>query len=111
MDFPTRLNELREEKDMPQARLAEMLNLKASAISKYEKGLTQPSISTLIKLAELFKVSTDYLIGISSLRNPYAQEKLAPKEAEIISRYRMLTHENKIRMDERLSAMLDHQRP
>jgi transcriptional regulator with XRE-family HTH domain len=110
MDFSTRLYELREATDMKQSELAEKLNLKPSAISKYEKNLTQPSLSTVIKIADIFKVSVDYLLGISSVKNPYTQEKFTPKEAEIITRYRKLTAENKIRMDERMSAMLDSQR-
>jgi transcriptional regulator with XRE-family HTH domain len=110
MDFSTRLNELREDADMTQGELAEMLNLKPSAVSKYEKSATQPSISTIVKMAEIFKVSVDYLLGVSSIANPYTQENFTPKEAEIITRYRKLTAENKIRVDERISAMLDNQR-
>ena len=44
MEFSVRLKELRVDNDMSQTELAEKLNLKASAISKYEKGITQPSI-------------------------------------------------------------------
>ena len=47
MEFSVRLKELRVDNDMSQTELAEKLNLKASAISKYEKGITQPSIDTL----------------------------------------------------------------
>jgi transcriptional regulator with XRE-family HTH domain len=110
MKFSNRLHELREDTDMKQSELAEKLDLKPSAISKYEKGSTQPSIPTIIRIADIFKVSADYLLGISSIKNPYTQEKITPKEAEIITRYRKLTAENKIRIDERISAMLDGQR-
>ena len=54
MEFSVRLKELRVDNDMSQTELAEKLNLKASAISKYEKGITQPSIDTLKNLAEIF---------------------------------------------------------
>jgi len=104
------LCDLRESADMKQNELAEKLNLKPSAISKYEKGHTQPNIATLMMIAEIFKVSIDYLLGASSAKNPYTQENFAPKEIEIITRYRKLTDENKIRIDERMSAMLDSQR-
>jgi transcriptional regulator with XRE-family HTH domain len=110
MDFKTRLNELLDEIDMKQSKLADILNLKSSAISKYKIGLTQPSIITLIKMADVFKVSVDYLLGLSSIKNPYAKEAFSPKEAEIIARYRRLIKENQIRVDERISAMLDGQR-
>ena len=90
--------------------MAEILNLKASAISKYEKSITQPSIATLIKMADIFKVSVDYLLGLSSVKNPYKQDRITPKEAEIIVRYRKLNKENKIRVDEQISAVLESQR-
>ena len=109
MDFSTRLSELREDSDMTQGDLAETLNLKPSAISKYEKGRTQPSIPTIIKIAGIFKTSIDYLFGISNVKNPYIQEHFTTEENEIIMQYRQLTKENKIRIDERISAMLDVQ--
>lgn len=110
MDFQIRLCNLREEKNMKQNELAEQLNLKSSAISKYEKGLTQPSIPTLVKMAEIFECSVDYLLGLSSIKNPYSPDSFTPKEAEIIAKYRKLTKENKIRIDERIGAMIDGQR-
>ena len=110
MDFQTRLCDLREEKNLKQKELASKLNLKASAISKYEQGLTQPSLATIIKMAEIFGVSVDYLLGLSSIRNPYTQANFTPKEAEIITKYRKLNRENQIRIDERISSMLDLQK-
>ena len=109
MDLKTILYDLRVDTDMSQKDLAAMLNLKSSAISKYEKGLTQPNLSTLIKIAEIFHVSVDYLLGLSSIKNPYSSDKFTPKEAEIITKYRKLTKENQIRIDERIGAMIDGQ--
>ena len=110
MKFANRLSELREDNDVKQSDLAKMLSLKPSAISKYETGLTQPNLSTIIKIAEIFNVSVDYLLGVSSVKNPYTKENFTPMECEIITRYRKLNKENKIRVDERISAMLDGQR-
>lgn len=109
MDFVKRLIDLREEKNMKQKDLADILTLKQSAVSKYEKGLSQPPIATLIKIAEYFEVSVDYLLGLSSVKNPYSADKFTPKEAEIIAKYRKLTKENQIRIDERIGAMIDGQ--
>ena len=110
MDFKARLYELRENADLKQTELAKKVSLKSSAISKYEKGLTQPSMGMLIKFAEIFNVSIDYLLGLSSIKNPYTAEKFTPKEADVILRFRRLTKENQIRVDERISAMLDGQK-
>ena len=110
MDFAKRLYELRETANLKQTELAEKVALRSSAISKYEKGLTQPSMDTLIKFAELFHVSTDYLLGISSIPNPYTTENFTPKEADIILRFRRLSKENQIRIDERINTRLDNQK-
>ncbi len=107
MNFPLRLKELRQDKDMQQTKLAELLNLKSSAISKYEKGLTQPSIDTLIRLSKIFGVTVDYLIGASDEKNPYEGLQLTPDEAEFVFNLRMLNYENRIRIDERMKTMID----
>ena len=110
MDFMTRLYELRENANLKQTELAQKVALKSSAISKYERGLTQPSIDTLIKFTEIFNVTTDYLLGLSSIPNPYTTEKLTPKEADMVLRFRHLAKENQIRIDERINTMLDNQK-
>ena len=107
MEFSVRLKELRVDNDMSQTELAEKLNLKASAISKYEKGITQPSIDTLKSLAEIFSVTVDYLIGMSDIKNPYSNSQITPNEADLIEHFRQLTYENKIRIDERIKTMAD----
>lgn len=66
-------------------------------------------LDTLIKLSEIFSVSVDYLLGVSDIPNPYTAENYLPKEADIVSKYRRLTKENQIRIDERISALLDSQ--
>lgn len=109
MKFAERLKELRLEKEMQQTELAEMLNLRSSAISKYEKGITQPSIETLIKLSEIFEVTIDYLVGVSNEKNPYKNMNLTPAEANLIDRFRSLNYENKIRIDERINHLFELQ--
>lgn len=108
MEFSERLLQLREKFDLKQVELADKINLKSSAVSKYEKGLTQPNIDTLIKLAEIFSVSVDYLVGISDISNPYTSENFTPKEANLILKFRKLSKENQIRIDERISTMIDN---
>lgn len=61
--FPERLRELREEKEWTQQELGAKLNLTNTTINRYENGYRQPDPETLNKLAEIFGVSTDYLLG------------------------------------------------
>ncbi|WMC94364.1 helix-turn-helix domain-containing protein [Kineothrix sp. MB12-C1] len=66
--FGVRLRQLRKEKNMTQKMLAERLGLATSAICSYEAGTRYPSYEVLIKIAGIFKVSTDYLLGIQKGR-------------------------------------------
>ena len=58
-----RLREIRQAKGVSQLRLAIELNMSQNTISRYETGEREPGINELIKLADYFGVSVDYLIG------------------------------------------------
>lgn len=64
-----RIKELRIEKGLTQTELGEKVNISNKTISKYEKGSVEPSMTMLAEFAEIFGVSTDYILGISSDRN------------------------------------------
>lgn len=68
-DEMRRIATLRKEIGMNQVELAKYLKLSQQTISKYENGKADPDRDTLIKLSELFKVSTDYIIGNSDKRD------------------------------------------
>ena len=58
-----RLKELRESRGISQVRLSIELNLNQNAISRYETGAREADYATLIKIADYFNVSLDYLLG------------------------------------------------
>ncbi len=58
-----KLRKLRKEKGISQLKLAMDLNMSQNTISRYETGDREPGISDLIKIAEYFDVSIDYLVG------------------------------------------------
>lgn len=64
----TRLKELREKKNLKQEQVAEVFSVNKSAISLYENGMRQPSLDMLIAFAKFYRVSTDYLLGITEAR-------------------------------------------
>lgn len=68
--FGDRIRELRNEKGLTQLELAKLLSLSKSNISKYESGDLEPNVSTFALLSEIFGVSVDYIMGISSVRDP-----------------------------------------
>lgn len=57
-----RIKELRKAKKMTQLKLALELNTSQNTISRYESGEREPSIKDLIKIADFFNVSVDYLL-------------------------------------------------
>ena len=59
-----RIRDLREDRDLTQKQMAEMLNLSQSTYSRYESGVLDIPSSVLISLAKFHKVSVDYLLGI-----------------------------------------------
>jgi transcriptional regulator with XRE-family HTH domain len=65
-----RLKSLRAEKELSQRDLASLLELSPSTIAMYETGQREPDNETLIKIANFFQVSTDYLLGQSDIRSP-----------------------------------------
>lgn len=66
-----RLRDLREDRDLNQQTLADLLNISQTTYSRYESGtLDIPSVS-LIKLAQFYGTSIDYLVGLTENKKPY----------------------------------------
>jgi len=59
------LAELREDKDLTQQQLADLLHISNSTVSAYELGNRVPSADTLVLFARFFGVTTDYLLGLT----------------------------------------------
>lgn len=66
-----RIRNLREDMDLRQSDIAEYLNCSQVAYSYYEIGARDIPTDVLIKLAKYFHCSTDYLLGLSDIKNPY----------------------------------------
>ena len=66
IDFGNTLKTLRLQHNLTQSQLAQKLGVTKSVISAYETGLRMPSYDILIAIAKIFKVTTDYLLGIEN---------------------------------------------
>lgn len=58
-----RLKELREEKELTQEELGKLLSVSRQAVSSYESEDAEPSLNNLVRLADIFDISLDYLLG------------------------------------------------
>ena len=60
-----RIKKLREERKLTQAELARMLGVTRACVNAWEMGISTPSTQSLVQLAQIFDVSTDYILGVS----------------------------------------------
>ena len=79
----SQIKSLREACHITQAQLAKDLDVTRSSVNAWEMGLTMPSLSKLVELAQYFNVSTDYLIGLDTAKALYL-DKLTPQEQNIL---------------------------
>lgn len=68
VDFGNTLKELRQKAGLTQKQLADKMGITASVVSYYELSERNPSPEVLVKLASIFHVTTDFLLGIQ--KNP-----------------------------------------
>ena len=104
-----RLRELRKARHISQVKLAMDMNLSQRAISKYENGIHEPSLTMLKKMAQYFNTSVDYMIGYTDIAAPIdriAQENMTEQEALLLNNFRQLTRENKTKAEGVLLALL-----
>ena len=84
MSVKLRLKELRKSRKITQAAVAEGVNCSAAAYSRYENGTRQPSLDMVLKLADFFGVSLDYLFG----RTPPDSSSLSSYEVDMLTKFR-----------------------
>ena len=70
-DYRERLRGLREDSDLTQAELGQLLNKSQQGYNHIEAGRAELKIDDLIKLCKFYNLSADYLIGLSDKKKPY----------------------------------------
>ena len=68
-----RIRDLREDSDLTQKHIAEYLMCDQSLYSKYERGERELPLKTAVSLAQFYKTSVDYLVGLTDNRRPYSK--------------------------------------
>lgn len=66
-NIKNRIRDLREDKDLRQIDVSKATGIDQKTLSNYETGKTNPDSYSIIKLADFFGVSTDYLLGYSDI--------------------------------------------
>ena len=97
--FASRLKQLRLNKNLRQEQVANLIGVNKSAISTYENNTRQPSFEILVRLATLYRVSTDYLLGRTDSRS-LDLSGLTDEEAAAVSEIVAIMTQNSERLNE-----------
>lgn len=88
IEFGTRLRFLRKRSSLTQKELGKALNISASSIGMYERGIREPSFELLFDIASYFNVSIDYLLGFyqedSTNKGKVSYPKLSTEEKQVL---------------------------
>ena len=101
-----RLKNLREERGMSQQRLAIELNVSQATVSKYELEACEPDIATIRQIAQLFGVSSDYLLEISDDKVSVSSFGLTDAEKEVLFGFKRLDQMQKAKLQAYLQGLL-----
>lgn len=72
-NYYRRLRDLREDHDLSQQKIADMLSMKQPQYNRYERGLRDIPTDVLIRIARFYGVSTDYILELTDDPHPYPQ--------------------------------------
>ena len=91
LDLQNKLAELRKERNMSQKEFSKIFNVAQNTISQWEQGKRNMDTESLLKLADFFQVTTDYLLGRSEAVIHSANTfVLSPSEELLVKKYRTL---------------------
>lgn len=76
MAMKLRIRDLREDNDLSQKSVADYLMCDQSLYSKYERGEREIPLKLVVKLAEFYKTSVDYIVGLTDISTPYEKKTL-----------------------------------
>lgn len=103
------LKTLRHQHNLSQQKLADILHISQQSVYKYENNITSPDLETLIKMADFFDTSVDYIIGnteVSHKIESLTDTMLNDDELSFINKYRQLTASQKELLQRLVSEFL-----
>ena len=105
-----RIFELVKKKKIQQKDLATNIGVRPSALSDWKKQRIKPSVDDIIKIAQYFNVSTDYILGLTDSATPHAQqgEILSDTEHELLTGYRQLDESDQGEVRGYIKGMLNN---
>ena len=105
-----RLVSIRKKHGYSQKYVAVTLNVAPSVVSRWESGIKCPSRESIAKLADLYGVSVDYLLGRSESAPPTGNI-LNADESSLLADYRRLSGDNRMYIRKNIQLLLQDQSP
>lgn len=97
--FPNIVKEKRLERELSQRQLGDLVGVTQQAVGRWETGQAFPDTAILLKLADLFKISVDYMLGRTPQPSPSCSEPTPPQlsrdELALIEKYRKMKDDEK----------------
>lgn len=90
-----RLRELRKERNLPQKKVGNDVGIAQQTLSRYEKNINTVPVDALIRLAKYYNVTTDYLLGVSQVKNSFRNQSSRSRNQEFLNIYKTLSRKNK----------------
>lgn len=94
MDIGMQLRNLLDQDGITQKHLAEELNISATTLNGYIQNRRQPDARTIVRLASYFRTTTDYIYGLTALREPVDLPYNA-EERHLVNIYRAIPEDKK----------------
>ena len=71
MEYKLKIRDLREDHDMTQQNIADYLGTSQTMYARYERGASEMPLRHLIRLAQYYNVSMDYITGVTNIKTPF----------------------------------------
>jgi len=100
---------LRDERGVSQQKLADAIGMTQSSINDYENRSIEPDITTLIRIADFFDTSVDYIVGHTDIRRKIeevSEYALNERESALIDSYRTIQDSERKVLEDMVSVML-----
>lgn len=102
-----RIRDLREDKDLNQKDVAELLNTSSNYYGDYENGKRDIPFERVIILADFYSVSLDYIAGRTNDKRGLTRSELSDEETTLIKKFRSLSESGKGKILERMDVIFD----
>jgi transcriptional regulator with XRE-family HTH domain len=106
VDFTQKLSELMSKNNITAYKINKDVGISKTLVSDYQKGFKKPTIDNLVKVADYFNVSVDYLLGRDEIKKSSTEQVEDDDILEIVAKLKKLTSKARQRVNDNIDDML-----